>query len=260
MLLIAASTDTQITTSASYITRLNYGFAAVKVRPISVVEDYYRFTLRLPLPQRPKTTNVTSPYMCETASVCNRMRVLESATGNLSLNMHQAITTMINDLVPDIDARSSWSSTQGRKTRELVDGIGQLQSWLYGVATEAQLNQFKDEIDKLKELTQASAAASDRVRLGLITLTKLEDSRLDKLHSVLQEQQKTMGEVYTQIRALGDSNYMEYSALTYIAQEIAKYIMVQQNVYQVESGVEALLQGQLSPKLTRYMLTYMLHV
>jgi hypothetical protein len=224
----------------------------VKVRSISVVEDYYRFTLRLPLPQRPKPTSVTSPYTCETASLCNRMRVLEYATGNLSLNMHEAITTMINglyDLVPDIDARSSWSSTQGRKTRGLIDGIGQLQSWLYGVATEAQLDQFKDEIDKLKELTQASAAATDRVRLGLITLTKLEDSRLDKLHSVLQEQQKTMGEVYTQIRALGDSNYMEYSALTYIAQEIAKYIMVQQNVYQVESGVEALLQGQLSPKL-----------
>jgi hypothetical protein len=252
MLLIAASTDTQITTSPSYITRLNYGFAAVKVRPISVVEDYYRYTLRLPLPQRPKTTNVTSPYTCETASLCNRMRVLEFATGNLSLSMHEAITTMINglyDLVPDIDAQSSWSSTQGKSTRGLIDGIGQLQSWLYGVATEAQLDQFKDEIDKLKELTQASAAASDRVRLGLVTLTKLEDSRLDKLHSVLQEQQKTMGEVYAQIRALGDANYMEYSALTYIAQEIAKYIEVQRNVQQVELGVEALLQGQLSPKL-----------
>jgi hypothetical protein len=54
-----------------------------------------------------------------------------------------------------------------------------------------------------------------------------------------------MGEVYAQIRALGDANYMEYSALTYIAQEIAKCIMVQQ----IELGVEALLQGQLSPKL-----------
>jgi hypothetical protein len=252
MLFVVTSTDTQITTSPSYITRLNYGFAAVKVRPISVVEDYYRFTLRLPLPRRHKTTNVTSPYTCETASLCNRMRVLEFATGNLSVNMREAITTMINglyDLVPDIDARASWSNAQGRSTRGLIDGAGQLQSWLFGVATEAQLDQFKDEIDKLMELTQASAAASDRVRLGLVTLTKLENSRIDKLHSVLQEQQKTMGEVYAQIRALGDSNYMEYSALTYIAQEIAKYIEVQRNVQQVELGVEALLQGQLSPKL-----------
>jgi hypothetical protein len=144
------------------------------------------------------------------------------------------------DLIPGIDARSSWSSTQGRLTRGLIDGIGQLQSWLYEVVTVGQLDQFKDEIDKLKELTQASAAATDWVRLRLVTLRKLEDSRLDKLHSVLQEQQRTMGEVYAQIRALGDSNYMEYSALTYIAQEIAKYIMVKQNVQQVELGVEAL--------------------
>jgi hypothetical protein len=251
-LFIATPADTQITTSSSYITRLNYGFAAVKVRSISVVEVYYRYTLRLQLPQQPKPASVTSSYTCETASLCNRMRVLEYATGNLSLNMHHAMTTMINglyDLVPDIDARSSWPGTQGRKTRGLIDGIGQLQSWLYGVATDAQLDTFKDEIDKLEELTQASAAASDRVRLGLITLTKLEDSRLDKLHSVLQEQQKTMEKVNAQIRALGDSNYVEYLAVTYIAQEISKYIEVQRNVQQVELGVEALLQGQLSPKL-----------
>jgi hypothetical protein len=252
MLLVVTSTDTQITTSASYITRLNYGFAAVKLRPISVVEDYYRYTLRLTLPQRPRRTNGTSPYTCEAASLCNRMRVLEFATGNLSVSMRETITTMINglyDLIPDIDARSAWSSTQGRSTRGLIDAAGQLQSWLFGVATEAELDQFKDEISKLKELTEASAAASDRVRLGLVTLTKLENSRMNKLHSVLQEQQKTMGEVYAQIRALGDSNYMEYSALTYITQEIAKYIELHQNVQQVESGVEALLQGQLSPKL-----------
>jgi hypothetical protein len=37
--MLAMSTDTQITTSSTYITRLNYGFAAVKVRTISVAED-----------------------------------------------------------------------------------------------------------------------------------------------------------------------------------------------------------------------------
>jgi hypothetical protein len=101
--------------------------------------------------------------------------------------MHETITTMINgiyDLIPDIDARSSWQSTQSRLTRGLIDGISQLQYWLYRVATVGQSDQFKDEIDKLKELTEARAAATDRVRLGLVTLTKLEDSRLDKLHSV----------------------------------------------------------------------------
>jgi hypothetical protein len=81
--------------------------------------------------------------------------------------MHETITTMINgiyDLIPDIDARLSWLSTRGRLTRGLIDGIGQLQSCWYGVATVGQQDQFKDEIDKLKELTQASAAGTDHVR------------------------------------------------------------------------------------------------
>jgi hypothetical protein len=173
------------------------------------------------------------------------MKVLEYATGNLTLSMHETITTMISgiyDLIPDIDARSSWSSTRGRLTRRLINGIGQLQSWLYGVATQSDVQNIKDELDKLKELTQAIAAATYRVRLRLVTLIKLEDSRLDKLHSVLQEQPRTIGEVYAQICTLGDSNYMEYSALPYLAQEISKYITVQQNVQQLELGIEALLQ------------------
>jgi hypothetical protein len=118
----------------------------------------------------------------------------------------------------------------------LIDGVGQLQSWLYGVSTVAQVQDVKDEIDKLKELTQASAAATDRVRLGLVTLTKLENARLDKLHFALPEWHRTMGEVYAQIRTSGDSKYMEYSASTYLAQEISKYITLQQNVQQVEFG------------------------
>jgi hypothetical protein len=131
VLFIATSADTQITTSSSYIARLNYGFAAVKVRSISVVEDYYRYTLRLQLPQQTKPASVTSSYTCDTASLCNRRRVLEYATGNLSLNLNHVITTMIKGLyhlVPDIDARSSWPGTEGRRTRGLIDGIGQLQS------------------------------------------------------------------------------------------------------------------------------------
>jgi ABC-type ATPase involved in cell division len=87
------------------------------------------------------------------------------------------------------------------------------------------------------------------VRLGLISFTKLENSRLDKLHQAIAEQQRSMGEIYAQIRTLTDTTYYEYAAIAFLAQEIAKYIEVQQNVQQIEEGVEALLQGQLSPKL-----------
>jgi hypothetical protein len=68
-----------------------------------------------------------------------------------------------------------------------------------------------------------------------------------------------MGEVYAQIRTLVDSNYLEYSAVAYLVQDISRYIRVQQNVRRIEQGIEALVQGQLSSKLLSVeLLTQML--
>jgi hypothetical protein len=234
------------------MTRLNYGFAAMKIRRISVADDYYRYTFHLALPQRPNNVNITVSYPCDTATMCHRMRVLQSATGNLTRSMQTLITDMvsrISNLIPDADARI-YGSPFARLPRGLINAAGQMQSFFFGVSTGADVQiQLKDEILKIKELSEASSASSDRVRLGLISFTKLENSRLDKLHQAIAEQQRSMGEIYAQIRTLTDTTYYEYAAIAFLAQEIAKYIEVQQNVQQIEEGVEALLQGQLSPKL-----------
>jgi hypothetical protein len=244
-------TNSQVDTSVDYMTRLNYGFAAIKIRRISVADDYYRYTFHLALPQRPNNANLTVSYPCDTATMCHRMRVLQAATGNLTRSMQTLITDMvsrISNLIPDADARS-YGSPFARLPRGLINAAGQMQSFLFGVSTQADTDQLRDEISKIKELSEASSASSDRVRLGLTSFTKLENSRLDKLHQAIAEQQRSMGEIYAQIRTLTDTTYYEYAAIAFLAQEIAKYIEVQQNVQQIEEGVEALLQGQLSPKL-----------
>jgi hypothetical protein len=97
-----------------------------------------------------------------------------------------------------------------------------MQSFLFGVSTQTDLYELKDEIFKIKKLAEASSASADRVRLGLITLTKLENSRLDKLHQVIAEQQRSMGEIYAHICTLTDSTYYEYAAVAFLSQEIAK--------------------------------------
>jgi hypothetical protein len=61
---------------------------------------------------------------------------------------------------------------------------------------------MKGEIFNIKELSEASAASAERVRLGLIILMQLENSRLDKLHQAVVEQQQSMGEIYAHIRTL----------------------------------------------------------
>lgn len=81
--------------------------------------------------------------------------------------------------------------------------------------------------------------------LGLVTQTKLEKSRLNKLHAALQKQQKSVGKVYAQILTLSYSTYLEYSAVACLEQETSKCIRIQQNVQQAgpEEGMEALGKG-----------------
>jgi hypothetical protein len=182
--------------------------------------------------------------------MCHRMRVLQAATGNLTRSMQTLITDMvsrISNLIPDADVRS-YGSPFARLPRGLINAAGKMQAFLFGVSTESDIRQLR-EISKIKELSEASSASSNRVRLGSISFTKLENSRLDKLHQAIAEQERSMGAIYAQIRTLTDTTYYEYAAIAFLAQEIAKYIEVQQNVQQIEEGVEALLQGQLSPKL-----------
>jgi hypothetical protein len=110
------------------MTRLNYGFAAVKIRRVSVMESYYRYTFHLALPQRPSRVNTTVSYPCDAASMCHRMRVLQSATGNLARIMQTLITDMVSriyDLIPDVDARVVWSSSP-RSPRGLINTAGEI--------------------------------------------------------------------------------------------------------------------------------------
>jgi hypothetical protein len=122
---MASLTSSQVDTSVNYMTRLNYGFAAMKIRRISVADDYYRYTFHLAL--RPNNANITVSYPCDTATMCHRMRVLQAATGNLTRSMQTLITDMvsrISNLIPDADARS-YGSPFARLPRGSINAAGQ---------------------------------------------------------------------------------------------------------------------------------------
>jgi hypothetical protein len=73
--------------------------------------------------------------------MCHRMRVLQSATGNLTRIMQTLITDMVSriyDLIPDVDARVVWSSSP-RPPRGLINAVGEMQSFLFGVSTQTDI-------------------------------------------------------------------------------------------------------------------------
>jgi hypothetical protein len=95
-------------------------------------------------------------------------------------------------------------------------------------------------------MAETAAADASRTREGLATFTKLSNERIDKLHDVLKLQQKSIGQVYQEILSTAELVQHEYSTITYMAIEMAKYVSVHDTVQLLELGVEDLVHGQLT--------------
>jgi hypothetical protein len=108
------------------------------------------------------------------ATMCYRIRPLVYATGNLTYTMQVSITNAINriyDLIPDV---SSKTTSKRLKTRGLIDGVGQVQSWLFGLTTETETRELKDAIAKVKNIVDLTAADVSHVKQATQTFTTLE--------------------------------------------------------------------------------------
>jgi hypothetical protein len=56
-------------------------------------------------------------------------------------------------------------------------------------------------------------------------------------------------EVHKQLRAAAESDQIEFSAIAYATTELARFIVVHDNLQQLMLGIEDLVHGQLAPRL-----------
>jgi hypothetical protein len=61
------------------------------------------------------------------------------------------MVSRISNLIPDVEARN-YGSPLVRSPRGLINAAGQMQSYLFGVSTQADLDLLKAEIEKIKGL------------------------------------------------------------------------------------------------------------
>src|SRR5664279_3512911 len=177
---------------SAYLIRLNYGLAAVKLRRSCIIDGYWTHTFHLALPA---DTDSVSPLASLAAQgtnessrcpgPCIQLLSLFRAVTALDTSTRQSITRLtarINALIPDIDP-----SVGGRRRqpRGLFDFIGTASSYLFGSATEGDVEGLRAEIDRIKVLAAAAAADSVRTREGMATFARLQNKRLDSLHAVL---------------------------------------------------------------------------
>jgi hypothetical protein len=250
-LLTLTRADSHETESESFWTRLNYGLAAVKEKKVCVAEGYWLHALHLKLPSLPPPrtppSRAPTPHCSET---CIRLRTVVRATQLLTSTVKGPIldaVNRINDLVPDIEA--SPSGLRARTGRGLIDFIGSAPSYLFGTATEGDIEQIKKLIKDVETMAETTATDASRTRQGLATFTKVQNERMDNFRRVLQEEQKAVTEVYRQLRAAAESDQVEFSAIAYATTELARFIVVHDDLQQLVLGVEDLVHGQLTPRL-----------
>lgn len=126
-----------------FLTRLNYGVAAVRIKTASVVEGYWTHTFHFRLPDVRESAMSTlsrqaNASLCE--GRCLQLQGLYRGTDALTAAMRNSIQQLIwkiYKLVPDISRRGS--RPMGRQTRGLADFVGSGLSWLFGTATESDI-------------------------------------------------------------------------------------------------------------------------
>jgi hypothetical protein len=180
--------------------------------------------------------------------MCYRMRPLVYVTGSLTHTMQVSITNTINriyDLTPYV---SSKTTSRRLKTRGLIDAVGYIQSWLFGLTTETQTRELKDAIEKIKGIVDLTAADVSHVKHAMATYRKFENEHMNNMKELLEQEGKSTTRLHYDIRQLSETSHIEYNAITVMSLELAKFVQLHDSLQQVEFGIEDILHGQSTPK------------
>jgi hypothetical protein len=230
-------------------TRLNYGVVATKARTVCLVEDYAVHTIRIQLPV-PVELNITLEN--ETApcdAICVRLRRIVEGTQNLVSSMQSSVTEMterIFALLPDI---SETPLKRKRQPRALFSFVGSISQFLFGTVTEDSLEEMKKTIADAQFIAQTSLDDVTKMRTATQQFSQITNQRLNGMHAILNEQQKSVTEVTKEIRQISQTQLMWISSLSLALNELTRFIQIHDAIFELESGVQALMYGQLTPSL-----------
>ena len=224
---------------AEYWFRLNYGVAAVRVKDLCLAEGYASHVLHIEVPLEVyadiRTFNYSDDAGCD--HLCARMKAIPSAIARLRTEMRKSVTHMLSlvyVLLPDIDDRRL---PRRRHNRGLVDAVGKIASFLFGVAVQSDVDAFKADINDIEGIVSEAAADAARARDGVSQYTKIASNRLDVMHQILSEERTAIQSLADAVKGISDSNYYEYNAIALMSDEIARFVRMHDDVQMLMQGV-----------------------
>ena len=235
-----------------YTTRLNYGFAAINEKQVSLVHGYWTHTFHVTLPSLDDSVGNQSragarQRLARCTNVCEAMRPMHGAVVDMTRNFRRSVRYLVDRikfLIPELPVPQSTGRT--RRGRGLIDAVGFAGRYLFGVAVTADVQGLRKSFETVKTVTSAVAADAARTRAGLATFAKLSNERFDRMHEMLRQEETTFVRFYTKYQDVVNTTTSVVAAM---AKEISMFVSLHDDLAQIEVGIESLIHGQLSPKL-----------
>ena len=186
--------------SSPYLLRLNYGLAGLKVRQVCIVDGYWIHTFHLTLPTEVRSdqtvdtrarnvdpptptsltdTGMNSSLVCK--GPCHQLEGLlraRTALGLATSNSIGRLTDRITALLPDF---MNLLRVRRRKSRGLLDFVGDASSFLFGTATNSDVESLRKDIRNIKAWADAATTDSARTRERMSSFAMLYNSCMDAI-------------------------------------------------------------------------------
>jgi hypothetical protein len=163
--------------------------------------------------------------------------------------MQSSITEMtqrIYTLLPDI---SETPLQRKRQPRALFSFVGKISQYLFGTADEDTVDGMKNAISDAKLVADTALSDVTKMRSATLQFTQLTSQRLNGMHSILNEQQKSVTAIAKEIKQLSQSQFMWATSLSLALNELTRFIQIHDAIFELEMGVQSLMYAQLTPAL-----------
>lgn len=235
------------------INRLNYGVLASKIQTVGIVDQYWQhvFSITLPgipeIPTNPHTLNNEHRSEASCTGDCKRKMLLLNTTLELTRSLVRSLSharDRIYRLIPDITSNSKM-----RQARGLINAVGKLSAFLFGTAVEGDIVELKKLINTINTKSQLAVHDAEATKSMMASFMELENKRIDNIKTVIYQQNMVLANLQSKLLTTEDRELMDFHSLFLVTTEISKYIQLHDDLSAFETGVEALVNGQLSHKL-----------
>ena len=253
---VATTTNEGVAVDPQILNRLNYGVYAVQTGRVDIVHSFWTAVVHVQLP------NVTQLQLLDCHNdffgVTNSSRDNCSRTVDQMFGLWNKINTVLLEHTREIEItipQSHYRANRAlRQPRGLFDFVGTATSYLFGVATEADLQGLRRELLALRRSSAGMADDTLRVRDEFSHFVTLENQRLSNLDNALMYQQDQITGLEEEIAQTLLNGVSNTRRIELLEQTLDHFITIYDHMLTLSTGLDALVQGHLSPKLIPWSL------